>query len=311
MKRLVLAFVALSTLSLPVAAQTTDLQSSVALFQKVRTVPNQVYVRANGWEGKLDVYALRSPTPTPTVIFIHGGGWVQGTKEASVLTALPFIAMGYSVVNVEYRLANVSLAPAAIEDCRCALRWVVGHAKDYNLDPERIVIAGPSAGGHLALTTGMLRTSDGFDRFCQAPGEPKVAAIVNFFGIADVADLLDGPNKKPFPENWPYTVQWLGNQPNRVDVAKAASPMTYVRAGMPPTISIHGDADNLVPYQHSVRLQEALQKAGIPHELVTIPGGGHGNFPPDQWQRAYAAIEKFLAAHVPASKPPSSAERQQ
>ena len=309
MKRLMLSFAALLVISMPVAAQTTDLQSSVALFQKVRTLLNVVYVRANGWEGKIDLYGLRSQTPTPVVIFIHGGGWVQGTKEASVLSALPYIAMGYSVVNVEYRLANVSLAPAAIEDCRCALRWVVAHAKEYNIDTDRIVIAGASAGGHLALTTGMLRTSDGFDRFCQAPGEPKVAAIVNFFGIADVADLLDGPNKKPFPESWPYTVQWLGNQPNRLDVAKAASPMTYVRAGMPATISIHGDADPLVPYQHSVRLQEALQKAGIPHELVTIPGGGHGGFPPDQWQRAYAAIEKFLTANVTPSKAPSSASK--
>jgi acetyl esterase/lipase len=307
LKRFSLSFVVLLALVVPAVAQpATDLQSSVALFQKVRTMPNLVYTRANGWEGKLDVYALRSQTPMPTVIFIHGGGWVQGTKEASVLSALPYIAMGYSVVNVEYRLASVSLAPAAIEDCRCALRWVVAHAKDYNFDPDRLIIAGPSAGGHLALTTGMLRTSDGFDRSCQAPDEPKVAAIVNFFGIADVADLLDGPNKKPFPETWPYTVQWLGNQPNRMEIAKASSPLTYVRAGTPPTISIHGDADPLVPYQHSVRLQEALQKAGIAHELVTIPGGGHGNFPPDQWQRAYAGVEKFLAAHVTASRPPSS-----
>jgi len=311
MKRLMLSFAAILAIAIPAGAQNTDLQSSVALFQKVRTVPNVVYVRANGWEGKLDLYALRSQTPTPTVIFIHGGGWVQGTKEGSLLTTLPYLTMGYSVVNVEYRLANVSLAPAAVEDCRCALRWVVSHAKEYNLDPERLIVAGASAGGHLALTTGMLRTTDGFDRFCQAPGEPKVAAIVNFFGIADVADLLDGPNKKPFPESWPYTVQWLGNQPNRAEVAKAASPLTYVRAGMPPTISIHGDADTLVPYQHSVRLQEALQKAGVAHELITIPGGGHGNFPPDQWQRAYAAIEKFLAAHVAAPKAPSSAAKPQ
>src|SRR5213083_983348 len=191
LKRLSLSIVVLLALVVPAIAQpASDLQSAVALFQKVRTVANVVYVRANGWEGKLDVYAQRSPAPTPTVLFIHGGGWVQGTKEASVLQGvLPYIAMGYSVVNVEYRLANVSLAPAAIEDCRCALRWVVAHAKDYNFDVDRIVIAGASAGGHLALTTGMLRTSDGFDRFCQAPGEPKVAAIVNFFGIADVADL--------------------------------------------------------------------------------------------------------------------------
>jgi acetyl esterase/lipase len=289
------------------AAQTPpNIQSTVALFQNVRTVANVVYLRANGWEGKLDVYALRAQTPAPVVIYIHGGGRVRGTKDGSVLSALPYLAMGYSVVNVEYRLADVSLAPAAIEDCRCALRWVVGHAKDYSFDVGRIVIAGASAGGHLALTTGMLPTSAGFDRICQEPGEPRVAAIVDFFGITDVADLLDGPGKKPFPETWPYTVQWLGNQTNRDAVAKAASPLTYVRAGVPPTIAIHGDADPLVPYAHSTRLNDALQKAGVAHELVTIPGGGHGNFSLDQWQRAYTAIEKFLGAHVTATKSTAS-----
>lgn len=305
--------VVLSLVAPAVAQQSPDLQSAVALFQKVRTVPNLVYERSNGWEGKLDVYAQRTPPasgPVPVVIVIHGGGWVQGTKEGSVLQGvLPYVAMGYSVVNVEYRLANVSLAPAAIEDCRCALRWVIAHAKDYNFDPARIVVAGASAGGHLALTTGMIPTSAGFDRSCQTRDEPRVAAIVNFFGIADVADLLDGPNKPPFPESWPYTVQWLGNQPNRADVARAASPLTYVRAGVPPTISIHGDADPLVPYSHSVRLQDLLQKAGVAHEFVTIPGGGHGNFSTPEWQRAYAAIEKFLAANLPAAKPPATAAR--
>ena len=121
--------------------------------------------------------------------------------------------------------------------------------------------------------------------------------------------MLEGPNKKPFPESWPYTTQWIGNQPNRMEVAKAASPLTYVRAGVPPTISIHGDADPLVPYAHSVRLQEALQKAGVAHELVTIPGGGHGTFKPEEWQSAFVAIEKFLSAHVPAAKASSSAEK--
>ena len=314
MKRLFLSIVVVLAFAAPAIAQPAgDLQSAVALFQKVRTVANVTYIRANGWEGKLDVYAQRVPPnspATPVVIFIHGGGWVQGTKEGSMLQGvLPYIAMGYSVVNVEYRLANVSLAPAAIEDCRCALRWVVAHAKEYNVDVDRIVVAGASAGGHLALTTGLIPASAGFDRACLVPGEPKVAAIVNFFGITDIADLLDGPNKKPFPESWPYTVQWLGNQPNRADIAKASSPLTYVRAGVPPTISIHGDADPLVPYNHSVRLQEALQKAGVAHELVTVPGGGHGNFAPEQWQRSFAAIQNFLAANVPASKPPSTAGR--
>jgi acetyl esterase/lipase len=310
MNRLALAFVLALSLTAPAAAQqSSNLQTTVALLQQVRTVPNIVYLRANGWEGKLDVFAQRAAAPAPTVVYIHGGGWVGGSKEGSVLQILPYLAMGYSVVNVEYRLANVSLAPAAIEDCRCALRWVVAHAKDYNFDPDRIVIAGQSAGGHLALTTGMLPTSAGFDRVCFTAAEPRVAAIVDFYGITDVADLLEGPNKKPFPENSPFTVQWLGNQPNRAEIARAASPLTYVRPGVPPTIAIHGDADPTVPYAHSVRLNEALQKAGVAHELVTIPGGAHGGFPEDQWQRAYAAIQTFLATHVTSAKTSSSAAK--
>jgi acetyl esterase/lipase len=311
-KRLSILVVLVAATAAPSAAQTaSDLQSAVSLFQKVRTVANATYLRANGWEGKLDVYAQRLPPnspPSPVVIFIHGGGWVQGTKEAYILQGvLPYVAMGYSVVNVEYRLANVSLAPAAIEDCRCALRWVVAHAKDYNFDAGRIVVSGASAGGHLALTTGMIPANAGFDRQCFTVDEPTVAAIVDFFGIADLPDMLEGPSKRPFPESWPYTTQWIGNQPNRMEIARAASPMTYVRAGVPPTISIHGDADPLVPYNHSVRLQEALQKAGVAHEMVTIPGGGHGNFSTAEWQRAFAAIEKFLAANVKSAKAPSTA----
>ena len=313
-KRLSLLLAMLVGAAAPAIAQPAgDLGSAVALFQRVRTVANLTYLRANGWEGKLDVYAQRTPTgtpPGPVVIFIHGGGWVQGTKEGSQLQGvLPYVAMGYSVVNVEYRLANVSLAPAAIEDCRCALRWVIAHAKDYNFDLSRIIVSGASAGGHLALTTGMVPSGAGFDRMCYTVDEPKVAAIVDFFGIADLADMLEGPNKKPFPESWPYTTQWIGNQPNRIDIARAASPLTYVRAGVPPTISIHGDADPLVPYTHSVRLQNALKAAGVAHELITIPGGGHGNFSTAEWQRAFAAIDAFLAANVHTAKAPSTAAR--
>ena len=166
MKRLLFAVVGLAAAA-TASAQTAapDPQSLVALWQKIRVLPNVTYERANGIEEKLDVYAIRGQAPSPVLIYIHGGGWVQGTKEGSALSALPFIQMGYSVVNVEYRLANVSLAPAAIEDCRCALRWVVAHGKEqqYNFDTSRIVVAGASAGGHLAMTTGMLPASAGFD----------------------------------------------------------------------------------------------------------------------------------------------------
>jgi acetyl esterase/lipase len=316
LKRLSPGVIVVLALALPAAAQPSgDLQSAVALFQKVRTAANVTYVHANGWEGKLDVYAQRTPQngpAMPVVIVIHGGGWVQGTKEASILQGvLPYVAMGYSVVNVEYRLANVSLAPAAIEDCRCALRWVVAHAKEYNFDVDRIVAAGASAGGHLALTTGMIPASAGFDRSCLVPRAGRAE------GGGDRRLLRHHRHRRPArrPEQEAVPGELAVHGPVARQPAEPRRPREgIVAAHLHPRRRaaddlIHGDADPLVPYAHSVRLQDALQKAGVVHELVTVPGGGHGNFVPDQWQRSFAAIEKFLAANLRASKPPSTAAR--
>src|SRR5690349_9959947 len=97
--------------------------------------PDIVYAAANNTQLKLDVwYPNESKTPTPTLVYIHGGGWIFGTKETSVLQFLPFLEKGWRVVNVEYRMASNSLAPAAVEDTRCALRWVFRNAKQCNFD---------------------------------------------------------------------------------------------------------------------------------------------------------------------------------
>src|SRR5437764_791643 len=155
---------------------------------------NVTYNVASGQELKLDIYRPRdAAAPVAVAMYIHGGGWVAGSKEGSVLGALEFARMGMAVVNVEYRLAKVAEAPAAVEDCRCALRWIIRNADRYKFDVNRIVVVGGSAGGHLALMTGMLPASAGFDRTCPAEeksrwtgsdkSEPKVAAIINWFGI--------------------------------------------------------------------------------------------------------------------------------
>lgn len=267
-----------------------NLSSSISA--PYRIVPNITYVTANNFEAKLDVYSRAdTQAPQPTIIFIHGGGWTGGAKETQTFSLLPYLEMGWNAVNVEYRLARVSEAPAAVEDCLCALRWIIRNAKQYGFDTTRLVVSGGSAGGHLALTTGMMPASAGFDRECPGTEQLKVAAIVDWYGITDVVDLLDGENMRV------YAVQWLGSRPDRVDIARRVSPLTYVRPGIPPIISIQGDADPVVPYSHSLRLQEALQKAGVDHELVTIPGGKHGNFTRAENQKAYAAIKAFLAKH--------------
>src|SRR5579863_5857191 len=159
--------------------------------------PNVTYLVASNFEAKLDVYQQRGQTtPQSTVIYMHGGFWATGTKEASLMSLMPWCEMGWNVVNVEYRLARVALAPAAVEDCLCALRFVAAQAKTYNIDTARIVLTGESAGGHLTLTTGMIPENAGLDRECAgATPIPRVAAMINWFGITDVADVIDGPHK--------------------------------------------------------------------------------------------------------------------
>lgn len=280
--------------ALPSSAQDDSLASAARRLHDYRVVPNVTYLTASNWEAKLDLYVGRTTeAPRPTLIYIHGGGWVGGARESSVLDILAYLDMGLNVVNVSYRLARVAQAPAAVEDCRCALRWVIQNAKQYGIDVSRIVVAGASAGGHLALTTGMLPASAGLDRQCPGPDNLKVAGIVNWFGITDVNDLLDGPNMKP------YAVTWLGSLENREHIAKRVSPLTYVRRGVPPVLTIHGDEDPTVPYTHAVRLHKALKDAGVSNELLTIPGGKHGFTCCDLAQRtnAYRKIREFLTTH--------------
>ncbi len=257
-----------------------------------RVVPNVTYGVANNRENKVDLYLPRGADgPTPLLMYIHGGGWVGGSKEGNVLRLLPWLEKGWAVVNVQYRLGEVSLAPAAVEDCLCALRWVIRNAEDYNIDPAQIVVTGNSAGGHLALTTGMIPASAGLDRQCPGGEELSVAAIINWYGITDVGDLLDGANMKN------YAVRWMGSMPDRLEIAERVSPLTYVRAGLPPILSIHGDADPTVPYQQGVRLHEELTKAGVANELHTVPGGGHGRFDRAETIAIFETIDRFLTGH--------------
>lgn len=274
-------------------AQLDDVtQRALDIAGGYRVRSNLVYLTANNAELHLDVYEpLGATAPRPTVVYIHGGGWVGGSKEGAALNVLPYLANGFVAVNVQYRLGRISLAPAAVEDTRCALRWILARAEDYHIDPERIIVTGHSAGGHLSLTTGMLPASAGLDRQCVGLDDVHVAAIVNWFGITDVADLIDGPNTKG------YAVAWLGSMPDRRAIAERVSPLKYVRRGLPPIITIHGDADPVVPYAHATRLRDALDAAGVPNRLVTIPGGGHGGFNVQESSRAYAAIMAFLKEH--------------
>src|ERR1700733_2463423 len=159
-------------------------EAAVHAANQYQTIPNVTYLTAGGVDLKLDVYQRRNATtPQPTIIYMHGGFWAAGNKEGAVMNLMPWFEMGWNVVNVEYRLAKVALAPAAVEDCMCALRFINNNAKMYNVDVSRIVVTGESAGGHLALALGMIPESVGLDRECAGAALPQVAAVINWVGV--------------------------------------------------------------------------------------------------------------------------------
>lgn len=292
-RKLTISLLLLLSVAATASAQTTS-PALLHIADRYWMQPDVVYGSANNTPLKLDIWYPRdNQNPTPTLVYIHGGGWIFGSKEGAVYQLLPYLERGWRVVNVEYRMASNSLAPGAVEDTRCALRWIYRNAAQWKFDTTKIVLTGHSAGGHLSLITGMLPDGTVLDNRCYADAKfgdvpMKVAAIVNWYGITDVNDLIQGPNLKN------YAVMWMGAMPNAAEVAKNVSPLTHVRAGLPPIITIHGDKDDVVPYSHATRLHEALNKAGNVNKLVTVKGGGHGMFAHAEHVTAFDEIWKFL-----------------
>jgi len=265
---------------------------SQGIAERYAVIPNVTYMTSGSWEGKLDVYRrLATAGPQPTLVWIHGGSRMNGTKDNMFPSLLRYMELGWNVVNVEHRLAGVTLAPAALQNTLCAVRWVIRHAAEYGFDPGRLVISGSSSGGWFAVAAGLGVRPANWEDACPGTEEPAVAAVVNWYGIWELADVLQGPNAKP------YAPGWIQGASDPLEVARSLSPLP-LRADVPPVISIHGDADAVSPYTQSVRLHEALKTAGVPQVLVTIQGGRHGQFSRAEHQQAYAAIEEFLARHV-------------
>jgi acetyl esterase/lipase len=215
--------------------------------------------------------------------------------------------MGFAVVNVDYRVARVATAPAAVQDSRCALRWVVRHAPQYGFDPTRLVLVGSSAGAHLALMAAMAPPTAGFDGLCPGNEPLAVAAVINFFGIIDVAELLAPPNPRDF------AVGWIGPAPDAAARAARVSPLNYVTKGAPAVLTLHGDADPVVPFSQATRLHAALERAGVPNRLVPIRGGRHGDFDGNEVLRTTHVVRDFLLKRglisaVPAQHRPVRAE---
>ncbi len=250
---------------------------------------NVVYTKVNEWEGKLDLYLPpQNSKPSAVIINIHGGGWNHGVKETQG-GFNTFFKVGFAVANIEYRLTGQATAPAAVEDTRCALLYLIKNAKELNIDVNKIIIMGGSAGGHLALMGGLLGNKHLFDNNCAGTDQIKVAAIIDKYGITDVWDWAYGKDLTS-----KSATNWLGAKAKDEAFAKSVSPINYITKNSPPIFIVHGDADPTVPYQQSVLLHKKLIELGVKTEFITVPGGLHGKFEKEKNTEINKAIIKFI-----------------
>lgn len=241
---------------------------------------------------QVDVYLppeKSTPKPGPAIVFIHGGGWALGSRRrfGRAFAAWPtspheLLALeGFSVICVDYRLSGEALFPAQVHDCKAAIRWTRANAAELNVDPDRIMSWGESAGGHLSLMMGLTGSDEAMNG---AVGEhvgvrSDVCGVVDWYGFSDLlaSQSQRHPNSNQDHDGpTSFESQLLGGPLQSVpELAKQASPLTYVHADAPPIQIHHGDADLVVPYAQSEVLVSALMELEVNVEFVTIPGADH------------------------------------
>jgi acetyl esterase/lipase len=251
------------------------------LPEGTRALRDLEYAQVDGQSLKLDLYL---PAPSdgkpPLFVWIHGGGWRNGSKAQVNPVVRRLTGDGYATASIDYRLEGLESHPTQIHDCKGAVRWLRAHADEYGYDPERIAVGGGSAGGHLALLLGL---SAGVKALEGEVGgnldQPSaVLAIVDLFGPAS----FDRQSSR---------------RPAMADLFRSAAPVTYLDAGDPPVIIFHGDKDPTVPVAQSKLLDERCRKLGLESSLHIIEGAGHGGLQFSDEER-YALTKAFLDRHL-------------
>lgn len=261
----------------------------------LRDVP---YVTNGHARQKLDLYVPVAPKG-PLLVYIHGGGWAGGSKDAPI--GLPLLNLGYTLASVEYRFSQDAVFPAQIEDCKAAIRWLRTHAAEYGYDPRRIAAAGDSAGGHLTALLAVTGDVKDFDEGDNLDQSSAIRCGIDFYGPTDFLAFLP-PSKdadEPSQKGRPLLNQLFGGPLiQKVELARKASPVTWVNKHTAPLLILHGTKDPLVPTSQSTELYEKMQGAGVEVKLDVIDGAGHGGkefFAADRPQQMVDFLEKHLA----------------
>ncbi|WP_277487978.1 alpha/beta hydrolase [Catalinimonas alkaloidigena] len=224
----------------------------------------------------LDIYLPANATgKLPLVIFVHGGGWLSNDKYADIgymkKTVAEIVSSGFALASIDYRFSTQAVFPAQIQDSNRAVSFLYDHADKYGFDTNRFALMGFSAGGHLASLQG-LSNNDNVNSFYMTGTSKSFSfkAVVDFYGPAELI-LFPGADNAKSPEG-----QLIGAAPlARPDLAKAASPVTYVDKNDPPFLIIHGEKDDLVSPRHSQLLSAWLTTQGVENELIIVKDAPH------------------------------------
>lgn len=257
------------------------------------------FAKAGGESLQLDLARPKSPQgKTPAILCIHGGGFRAGKREGWDARCKLLAEHGYAAATVTYRLAPKFQFPAAVEDVKAAVRWLRANAEKYSLDPERIGVAGDSAGGHLAQFLGV---TGGVAQFEGDGGNPafssRVACVVNYYGPSDFTKSygksVDAAEVLPL---------WLGGDATKEYHRHiVASPLYWVTPSAAPTLLLQGTEDKYVNHEQAVWMRDRLKAADVEVELLSLEGAGHG-FKGADAEKAWKTALDFFDRHLKPAK---------
>ncbi|HKS35778.1 MAG TPA: alpha/beta hydrolase [Verrucomicrobiae bacterium] len=242
-----------------------------------RIIRDIEYARVGEHALKLDLHLPIEKSRSPLIVWIHGGAWRSGTKKDMPLGKL--VKDGYAIASVDYRLSTEAKFPAQIHDLKAAIRFLRGHGLEWRVPSKKIVIAGNSAGAHLAALVGV---SNGHPELEGDVGDDRtqnsdVQGIISFYGAADLTTILSQSTPHGLTVRVPALELLLGGQPTNVlALARLASPVFHVDHGDPPLLLLHGDQDPQMPINQSHELHGAYQKVKAPVQFEVVHGAAHG-----------------------------------
>ncbi|MDX3520616.1 alpha/beta hydrolase [Streptomyces scabiei] len=275
------------------------LPAARTLYPGVRSYCDIEFAAEEGYRPLLlDVHRPAPPGRAGLLVYVHGGGWMRGSRRRHSLPVAEITASGFAVACLDYRLSGEAAFPAQLADVHAGLRWLAARGEDpeLDLDTAGVVLWGESAGAHLAALAG-LGAPAGQDAPADAPG-PAIVGVVDWFGPADLLTMGDPADPRT------REARLLGGPAaERPAEARDASPVTHVRPDAPPFLIMHGTEDSLVPLGQSRELAEALTRAGAAAELIAVPGGEHGWFGMDDTGPLVATVLEFAGRHLYAGTP--------